>query len=1195
MVRFDTVYMAPRVRVALNSVLEPVYARKFWELVDKLRSGRFDLKGLRVEKLHTRRGKVYSARLNVEIRVIFSMFSRAGGRSLVIWDADHHDDAYDRVDRMVIPAQFVDGAASVESVDAWGAGARPLAELESETAEVDSEELADGLVLFEVPHYVLSEPARFSSFERNIDRYLRLTEEQEKLIARSDKAFVVRGSAGTGKTTLALFHALNLYEANPDDDIFFFTYQDELACVCRCYKVNLVGQTQDEAPEAGGLRVFSYLEFCREYLRRNASGTVKWRWVGRQTSLKYLEEIIQSKSRWSRSVKAEDTYSYIYSILKGRLVPGSDRFPESADDYRRIFKGYGTSPKNLEEIMEIFDLYQGRLSRAGERDEADLIRYCYHNMKDSAILSGEKRATWIVIDEIQDFTELEWKSILLFWENKCRLNKDRLSFPFLSGDRNQNISRSGFRWQEAESYVEDVLKKMHRPRSLVKVQLHNNFRNTLEIFNLGKFIRQTAPEASGDLGTPPRFSGAKPCLVVGGERLFVQFLKAVSRGDDPLPAPLVVLFEDEDDLRNIRRQLPVDDGLFLMPLARSKGMEFEDCLIYRLFSSCGQIDETTGQDMVARLFDLWYMAVTRARKGLLVYLKPEDWAAVEKLFGARIGRLFEVVDLRRDNPPQALAEFHERCEKYVPNYNVIFLTREKAEQAWRESQDTKGSDLEAATREALKEQALRLWRKCRDWKSLGQAYKTLGQYEQGAHYLRLANQPEEVAFCLEQLGRFAEAARLWEEGQHLEPAARCFALAGENLRAAGLFATAGQWLAAARSYACAGDGAQAAACFEKAGDWQEAAGFYKLKGQWQKAAELYRRGERFVEAAEMYLKLKDKLDAARCYQAAGQHLPAARLLESLNRWGEAAECYEAAAVFDRALKLYARSGRLKETARCAELAGDPAQAAAAYERMRCWSKAAQIYRGLGQRGKAAECLECAGDWTGALPLLLELGDPYRLGRCLERLGDLPAACDWYLKAGALTEAGYCLEKGGQLQQAADCYLKAGSAAAAAPVLARLGRKMEAARLCLLENQAGAALELARSVPEGDPLAAGKHGDLRLDLAVWAESIERPDLAAAVYEALGHFMLAGQRYRQAARFGAAAACFERDRKLALAAEQYLLDGQPGEAGRCFKQLKQWQKAGQCFESGGQWAAAAEMYDACGDQEAARRCRSSSHWL
>lgn len=1198
MVGFETVYMAPRVRVALNSVLEQQYARKFWELVDKLRSGRFDLKGLRVEKLHTRKGKVYSARVNVEIRVIFSMFGRADKRSLVIWDANHHDDAYDRVDRMSVPSHLVDSEHCLEPVEAWGSGGKSLTDLACEAQDVDSEELTDGLLLFEVPHYVLSEPAKFGAFEKNIDRYLRLTEEQEQLISKTDRAFVVRGSAGTGKTTLALFHALNLYEQNPDDDVFFFTYQDELACVCRCYKVNLVGDdgAEEEAGQ-GGLRVFSYLQFCRDYLRRNLDSTaVTWSWIGRQTSLQHLEEIISSKSRWSRSVSAADAYSYIYSILKGRFVPGTDKFPQTDEDYKRIFKGYGTTPKNLDLLMEVFQHYESRLRRGKERDEADLIRFCYQNMKDTAILSPDKKATWIVIDEVQDFTELEWKSILLFWENKCRLVKDRPSFPFISGDRNQTISRSGFRWQEVDSYIEDILKEMHRPNAISKVQLHNNFRNTLEIFNLGKFIRDCAPEGTSDLGLPPKFSGGKPVVVIGEETDFVDFLKMVGVGNETLPAPLVVLYEDEVDLKQVKKQMPVDDGLFLMPLMKSKGMEFEDCMLYRLFSSLRRWQDADAlaksEDMVARAFDLWYMAVTRARKNLLIYLTPADWQVVKNCFADKLDSFRQLIDLKERGTLAALTDFYNASEKYIPNYNVIFLEREKAKESWEESRQTNGEDEKA---QALANQALRLWKKCRDWASLGQAYMQIKRYSDALPYLRQANLWGDLAFCHEQMGDYEVAAFYWEEFHQLSDAARCWELAGQSKKAAELYVITHDWLKAADNFARCGENLQAAVYYEKAENWAVAASFYKLKGQWLKAAELYRQCASYEEAAEMFLKVKDKLDAARCLSLADLHEKAGKLLEGLNRWAEAAEAYENAGMLDKAGQLYAKAGRLKEVAQCYEKTGDLVKAAAAYERMKNWSKAGDIYLILQSHSKAAECLEQAQDWVRALPLLLELGEWYRLGRCCERLGDLASAAEYFSRAGALNEAGHCFEKGEQWERAAECYLQAKNLAAAASVLTRLNRRVDAARLYLLENQIKPALELVRCVPPTDPSAEGKHGDMRMDLAVWAERKDRPELAAAVYEQMGHNMLAGHRYKQAMLPGKAAACFERDHKLVAAAELYMLDGQAEKSGRCLRSAKQWKKAGEAFEKAKLWSEAFEMYELCQDENGMKRCRSSAHWL
>jgi len=196
--------------------------------------------------------------------------------------------------------------------------------------------------------------------------------------------------------------------------------------------------------------------------------------------------------------------------------------------------------------------------------------------------------------------------------------------------------------------------------------------------------------------------------VIGREDQFTQFLKEMNTRRQDLPAPLVALFEDENDLKSMKRKMPIDDGVFLMPMRQSKGMEFEDCILYRLFASISNISEDTGEDLIARLFDLWYMGVTRARKSLLTYLTPEDWSGVQKYFADHLDELLSLVDVVENDPLEALREFQEQSEKYVPNYNVIFLERVKAQEAWQEFRGGDRADLTEGERDQRREQALRL-------------------------------------------------------------------------------------------------------------------------------------------------------------------------------------------------------------------------------------------------------------------------------------------------------------------------------------------------------------------------------------------------------------------------------------------------------------------------------------------------------
>lgn len=1198
MVGFDHVYIAPRVRVALHTLLGQSYNRKFWNLLHKLKSGQFDIPGLHVEKLHTSRGKVYSARLNVDIRVIFSMFADAKSTSLVIWDADHHDDAYKKVERSVIPGLFYDSTAVSAKLERVEEEPAPLELSSLAREEKDNSAIVDGLMLFRIPEQVLSEPQKFYAFEPNIDRYLRLTPQQQELLGKSDRAFLVQGSAGTGKTTLALFHALNLYESQLPGDVLLFTYQEELACVCRCYAANLtdaadaVGKDQHERQKR--LHVYSYVEFCRHYLhthKQAADASTRWRWVNRETSSKHIDDILKSRPRWSRSFHAKDIYGYFYSILKGRFVPGTDQLASNPEDFRRILKGYGSIPDNWEEILEIFALYEQKLAAFNHKDEADLIRYCYDSLKNHALVSGQSEPAWIVIDELQDFTELEWKSLLLFWENNCLLQPNNPGFPFLSGDRNQNISRSGFRWQEVDSYIERILRKIRRPSAFEKIQLHQNFRNTREIFALGEFFRQLSPDSSTS-DDPPSISGRKPTLVIGREKEFTAFLRTLAteaQAAEGLPttaSSLVVLCADEHYMRRVKEadDTASEGPAFLLPLHAAKGMEFEDVIVYRLFCSQAGADITSENAATARLFDLWYMAVTRARQSLLVFLTEEDWQRAKELFGGDFEQFQGYFHIVRDSQ-KALREFSQRREKYLPNYHVIFLERMRAQEAWNHFQrtgQTRSRDL-----------ALRLWEKCRDWRSLGLAYQELKQFEKAIPYIRQTNLFGVLGQCLEAVGSFKAAAEAFEsDGAPLE-SARCFALAGAHRQAAQVYEQHHQWLRAGECYAQVEDSIAAARCFARAQSWEQTAHHFQESQNWLGAAQAYSAAEEFCQAAEMFLRANEKLAAAQSFEQAEKYQQAAELFVAVCAWSDAGRCFERAQRFEQAANMFLRAGLLEQAARACENAGDFAMAGETYESARDWINAANAYLNAGDQERAVVCFETGGDWQNALPLRLAEGQPRKIALCYERLTNFEQALQYYLQAECENEAAYCLEKLERCEEAAQKYLQAANLPTAAALMARLGKRLEASRLYLLSAQKDLALEVARGIPAFQNRE--QIPDLRRQLAEWAESQRRPDLAGAVYEDLCEWSKAGERYRSALMFGKAAECLERARKFQLAGDLYAQSSRFEEAAECFKRCKQWKKAAEYYELLKRWREAKEMYSLCRDADGVARCESASEWF
>lgn len=1189
--KFDNVYISSRVRSGLEDIVLPQQHKRFWDLITKLQAAQFDIPGLNIEKLHTRKGKIYSARLNIEMRVIFAIDSSSAERNLIVLDVAHHDDAYDRVSRVNLSGDFAVLLGELEKIETL---VTPTFEDLQENSTLLKE--VSGISLFKIPHYVLANPERFPEFEKNMDRYLLLTEEQKDLIGKFDRAYIVQGSAGTGKTTLALFHALEIYEWHREDDVYLFTYQDELACVCRAYKVNLLGDpaSSDEGHK-GRLEVFSYLDFCRQYLRRELpSGELSWRWIDKIESLQILKEIISTRPRWQRSIDETVLFGIIYSIFKGRFLPDSESLPKSRDDLLRIFRDYGQTPDNLDDLLEVFALYEERLKRTGAKDEADLIRFCYETLKNKGVVTESPYATWIVIDEIQDFTELEWKSILLFWENKCKQTRGLTSFPFLSGDRNQNISRSGFRWQEVEKYLSGILAQEHRANLLTRVHLHQNFRNTKEIFHLGSFLRSFGSIAYSDLGLAPTLTGPLPELVIGKEEDFHAFINDLaSLGETESSPPGVVLCEDESLLAFVQSCQHDPEAIFVLPLQKSKGMEFEDVIIFRLFSSASAADNLDKQTLLEeRFFDLWYMAVTRARRRLLIYLTPEDYELAKGIFTNRFTEFQSFFSHNHGEPAISLRSFFDTREKLIPNYNVIFLENRIAEQLWNTAKETKNT-AETSKQKRDRQRALKLWTRTRNYPALGQAYYDLAEYGLSAENYLLAGLLDKAAFSFKADNEFQKAANNFKESGLFVEAAECYVNINEYGEAADCFKRCGNIKEAAHNYSLAGSYQQAAACFEETGQFTEAAYQYRLLGEYVKSAVLYERAQLHEQAAQMYLKVKDRLDAARAFMKAGKYERAARLFEALKRWAEAAEAWQHFGNFDLAGKYFLKAGEQLQAADCFAKLEEPDKAGSIYLRAGKWEKAAECFRQSGNLPDLIESLIKLEQWQEALKLLADSAADERTALCLKKIGKFVEAAEIYDCLDRNNDAAFCYERAGHLAQAASRYMSVENFAAAGAAYLQVGNRLESAKAFLLSGQFTTAMEIANCVPTGGPRI--RAGDLSENLIGWCEQSNRQVIAAQIYEFRGDMARAADKYKLCLQFHKAAECLEKNRQPAAAADLYLKSGDFESAVNCYKRSKQMKNAARCLEMLKRWQEAMDIYEQLNDAESIERCRLASTWL
>lgn len=1225
MLSFTHVYISSRVRSFLSKELKPRDLQRFFELLSKLKNAQFDIPGTNVEKLYASGNKsFYSARLNRDIRLIFSMNFEGAAKELLIHALDHHDRAY-RFSRRARAHQTeaIQRETEISVRDALpAADSQENQTEEAEEKNVESQALVPIQVLNEeddetlgtehvrVPLYVCPDsltacPERYLHWEKTLDRYLKLSKQQEEILSLREKALLVQGPAGSGKTVLLLFAALNIFRENPDDTIFFFTYQSELASVCRSYMKNLQADgdlqgASENRDNSSGISVFSYIEYCRRYLKLQVpeSGLTKFKWIDKSQSLTLISSILKQKPRWSRTYSPERIWGLIYSILKGRFLPGTDSLPESNDDYERIVKDYGRIPDDFAEILEIFSNYQAKLSANSFLDESDLIALSYKYQRERPILSKEKGRLWILIDEIQDFSELEWKSILLLWQT--RVLPELPCFPILSGDSNQNITSSGFRWQELESYLASVLRSLHRPNALEKLNLKDNFRNSPQIMKLAAFMRrfvseaptgETVVDSEGKTYTKPAL------LLIDKDEDFLSWLEAyASENASEKTRPLVVLVEDDDICNRLQEKFASTDSVFILSLARSKGMEFEDLIIYPAFSS-SKIAESIDKARELRLFDLWYMGVTRARERLIMISRTGDLCAFKNLIGPWCSDLSKHLDLLEDSAQSSwksfLEEFQQRREENCcTDFNLSFLKLKQASDSFQiflNERELRLSDNRQYTPLALaaKERALSIWRRFLDYPSLAAAYMLLGNYEEAAANYKLIGKFESAADAYERAGLYLDAASNYERAGQAENAARNYQAAGVWDKAANLYAESMCWREAAESFLRADDLANAAEAFESCGDFRQAANLFRRLNKLSRSAPLFEKAAEHTEAAADYVQIKDMQAAARSYRCCGRHKEAMEIYASLLEYAEAAVAAEESGLLLQAAEFFHKAGNFEAAAMNFQKAGKHLESAQLYKDLESFAEAALNYELAGQFDEAGQTYLLDGNWQRVLDIAEHLSEKLILAAAYRIKGDFKEAAELYLQNNAISEAANCFELMADYSQASKLYIQLERYALAAICLHKQGKNFEAACLYIKASQPGVAFELASS--------ASSAGRGIKNLIAWCRENGYLESAAHLYELKRNYRQASSLYRDCLLFSKAAQCLEKSGSLIEAAELYLACGELEKAATAFLNGASWSKAARTFEELKQWSQAKSCYERCQDMDGVKRCQSALDWF
>ncbi|MFL6290927.1 MAG: hypothetical protein ACJ759_08550, partial [Thermoanaerobaculia bacterium] len=849
-----------------------------WKALYRLREGLWG-GGTRVKRLRGVTRPVYEARVDSGDRLLFTM-ARAPlapldtepertATHLQVWDWVEHDDAGRVARRNRSPeAEFLEleeieqfeideppphpGATFAEVADG---ASDPLLQylLPPEDLDVASEEAAIKWYLVE-PGALADEEEFQRLFDQGSDELeLKLSRDQYRILA-SPGPLLLAGSAGSGKTTVSV-HRL----AAAPSSALYLSYSPALVEHARRLWSDLRaarGTVSGRQPD-----FFTFADLYRSFAKE-------------PEALEMREPLFREWFRRAgRPLDPALVWEELRSILKGACLALDRPMLHEAAYYELGRKRAPLFVDERPEIWRIAQRYQEWLAEEGRYDRIDLCRRAFSQLR-----QGRGR-TWdvVVCDEVQDLTELEVAFVLAL------SRRPDLSGVLLTGDTQQTVQPSGFRWAEARRLASRIGRRKEAPPVL---RLRRNLRSVRPLVELANALLLLRREVFGrteeDEPEEAAVEGPVPVELPAPEEAVL----AAIEGFGPRCAVLTL---DDAETDRLRQRLGTSR---VFHVRDAKGLEFESAVLWKLLApdqdlvqrfiraSHARLDR---EPRFKRLLQHLYVAVTRARRHLVLYEGPEPhpfWG--NERFRGRLerGEVEALAHLFR--PTASPGEWEREGDWFLERGHL----RQAAECYRRAALPEREAEALARADEEREDwtAALGRWTGLRRAAQQAPLLERLGRLSEAAAAWREAGLQQEARTCearhLESRKAWKEAAGAWEAlGRHAD-AARCWERAGES----GHALEAGEHQAAARSFRAAGQPKKAALAlarhFETLGSWGRAAAAYRLAGRRQ-TSDLLR----------------------------------ARALEEADRPGPAAVRRERLGETETAIELYARAGRWPDVAR----------------------------------------------------------------------------------------------------------------------------------------------------------------------------------------------------------------------------------------------------------------------------------------
>ncbi|HVR97853.1 MAG TPA: hypothetical protein VMW27_14640, partial [Thermoanaerobaculia bacterium] len=581
--------------------------------------------GTRVKRLRGVGRPIYEARTDSGDRLLFTVIRAAPGGSgeltshLQVWDLVEHDDVDRTARRNRAPeAEFLELEPLEEFEideppphpeaafsDLAGTEADPLLQflLPPEGLDFRPEEgITGGVRWFQFdPALGVDEEEFQHLLDAGGDELeLKLTRDQYEVLA-SPGLILLAGSAGSGKTTIAVQRLVEASLSPQPPTRLYLSYSGQLVEHARRLYHDLAA-ARGVDPDRDPPSFFTFGDLYRSLIPRDFQ---------EHQARPMNESLFRDWFRkFGRSLDPALVWEELRSILKGACLSPSQAMLDEAAYFEL---GRKRAPLFVEERPEIYRIaqrYQQWLAEEGRSDRIDLCRRALAEWR-----RGRSHGYDVVVcDEVQDLTELEVAFVLSL------STQPDLSGVLLTGDTQQIVNPSGFRWAE----VRRLAGKLAHAKAAPPVQrLRRNLRSVRPVVEMANALLLLRREVFGrteeDDPEESAIAGPVPVEVTASEE---ETLAAIA-GFGPRCAVLTL---DDAEAERLRGRLGTER---VFHVREAKGLEFESVVLWKLLAPDADLVDRflrspregrlEREPRFARLLRHLYVAVTRARRHLAVY------------------------------------------------------------------------------------------------------------------------------------------------------------------------------------------------------------------------------------------------------------------------------------------------------------------------------------------------------------------------------------------------------------------------------------------------------------------------------------------------------------------------------------------------------------------------------------------------